>query len=219
MECIGHEFECTSPSQRKHNVKPEVRSLLCEYPSFLTKQENSPGFSRAFDWACVGGRLCVWVHVDMCLGLVSSPTLMRSYLNEVSAAFLSPSLLWSFIPSDGPYECIWFYPAQCCMHHSATMKPKRPPPLLFLQSTAYLNGRVCSSEGTWGDSGWGRRTIHREDALRRFLSWRWRDICFSFLRPSHSLVLWHYVFRRGHCSCLHGKAEDVGLCTCFLCLK
>lgn len=104
-------------------------------------------------------------------------------------------------------------------HCTLSMKPKRPPPLLFLQSTAYLSGRVCSSEGTWGDSGWGRRTIYREEALRRFLSWRWRDICFSFLRPSHSLVLWHYVFRRGHCSCLHGKAEDVGLCTCFLCFK
>lgn len=58
--------------------------------------------------------------------------------------------------------------------------------------------------------------INGEDALRRFLSWRWRDICFSFLRLSHWLVLWHYVFRRSHCSCLHGEAADVDLCIVYL---
>lgn len=53
--------------------------------------------------------------------------------------------------------------------------------------------------------------INGEDASRRFLMWRWRDM-FLISPSSHWLVLWHYVFRRGHCSCLHGEDEDVDLC-------
>lgn len=132
---------------------------------------------------------------------------------------LSLSLLCSFIPSDGPYKCIRFYPAQCCMHHLATERcvwSLNNVLLLFFSSQQHIStaeSALLRARGATRDGDDGRYTERtRWDASCR----EDEGIRFSFLRPSHSLVLWHYVFRRGHCSCLHGKAEDVGVCTCFL---
>lgn len=112
--------------------------------------------------------------------------------------------------------------SQCSMLHAASERRlwSLNVLLFFFSSQQHIStaeSALLRARGATRDGEDG--TIYTEDASRRFLSRRWRDICFSFLRLSHSLVLWHYVFRRGRCSCLHGEAEDVDLCTCFLCFK